>query len=77
MGEVVDRPLEKKKTKKRNEFKDGIVYSAGDGIRWRIHLSEENGRKLDKFREETGAVTMEGAIIKLLEEYRAMERKLD
>lgn len=77
MGEVIDRPLEKKKTKKRNEFKDGIVYSAGEGIRWRIHLSEENGTKLNKFREETGAVTMEGAIMRLLEEYRVIERKLD
>ena len=77
MGEVVDKPSEKKKTKKRSEFQDGIVYSAGEGVRWRIHLSEENGKKLDKFREETGAITTEGAIIRLLEEYRQMKRELD
>ena len=76
MGEVVDRPVGKKKTKKRSEFQDGIVYSAGEGVRWRIHLSEENGKKLDELREETGAVTMEGAIIRLLEEYKQMKREL-
>ena len=76
MGEVVDKPSEKKKTKKRSEFQDGIVYSAGEGVRWRIHLSEENGKKLDKFREEIGAITTEGAIIRLLEEYRQMKREL-
>ena len=77
MGEVTDKPSEKKKTKKRSEFQDGIVYSAGEGVRWRIHLSEENGKKLDKFREETGAITTEGAIIRLLEEYKQMKRELD
>ena len=77
MGEVVDKPSEKKKTKKRSEFQDGIVYSAGEGVRWRIHLSEENGKKLDELREEIGAVTMEGTIIRLLEEYKQMKRELD
>ena len=76
MGEVTDKPSEKKKTKKRSEFQDGIVYSAGEGVRWRIHLSEENGKKLDELREETGAVTIEGAIIRLLEEYKQMKREL-
>ena len=52
------------------EVREGMSYKAGEGIRWNLSLSEEVGRQLEDLKTEIGAATLEGAIFRLIVEYK-------